>query len=130
MTTYGAGNRYSDSFASLIVWSCELTGSPTMEEIKTNMIAEADKLTDNQYLTPMCHSQNLVAYIDDYMEVFNAWIEKGLSPMRCRDAVKQSLWEHGGIGQNSTFEIQAGTATSPYWVVGGNGIVRSNQGTS
>ena len=127
LTTYGAGNRFADSFASLIVWSCELTGSATMEEQKTTMIAEADKLADNQYLTPMCHSQNIVAYIDDYMEVFNAWIEKGLTPMRCRDAVKHSLWECGGIGNNSTFEIQAGTATNPYWVVGRNGIVRSSQ---
>ena len=130
LTTYGAGNRFADSFASLIVLSCELTGTTTMEETKTNMIAEAAKLADNQYLTPMCHSQNLVAYIDDYMEVFNAWIEKGLSPMRCRDAVKQSLWEHGGIGQNSTFEIQAGTATAPYCVIAGNGIMRSNQGVT
>lgn len=127
LTTYGAGSRFADSFASVIVWSCELTGSDTMEETKTTMIAEADKLADNQYLTPMCHSQNIVAYIDDYMEVFNAWMEKGLTPMRCRDAVKQSLWECGGIGSNSTFDVQAGTATAPYWVVAGNGTVRSSQ---
>ena len=130
LTTYGADYRLTDSFASLIVWSCELTGSATMEETKANMIAHADRLSDNQYLTPMCHSQNIVAYIDDYMEVFNAWIEKGLTPMRCRDAVKHSLWECGGIGQNSTFEIQAGTATAPYCVIAGNGIMRSNQGTT
>ena len=130
LTTYGADYRLTDSFASLIVWSCELTGSATMEETKANMIAHADRLADNQYLTPMCHSQNIVAYIDDYMEVFNAWIEKGLAPMRCRDAVKHSLWECGGIGQNSTFEIQAGTATAPYCVIAGNGIMRSNQGTT
>ena len=129
VTSYGWDSyRLSDSFASIQAGTnADWATSPTEETLNT-IIGYADNLTDNQYLTPMCHSQNIVANIESYMLLFQGWIDKGLTPMKCRDAVRQSLFNAGGIGQNSTFEIQAGTATAPYWVVAGNGTVRSNQG--
>jgi hypothetical protein len=90
------------------------------------MKAAANNVGNNQYLSPMCHTDNLHEYIDDYMEVFEDWISKGLTPLRPMDAVKQSLFNAGGIGNNSTFEIQAGTATNPYYLIAGNGTVLHN----
>lgn len=123
---YSNASRMNDSFACIEAGtSMDWASAPTQETIQ-NMINLADhvNLKDNFYLTPMCHTQNLVANIDSYMQVFNGWIAKGLTPMRCCDAVRQSLWDIGYIGNNSTFEIQAGTASNPYWIVGKNGIVR------
>ena len=125
---YSDNSRMNDSFASITAGtSMDWTSAPTEETIQ-NMInlADHENLKDNFYLTPMCHTQNLVANIDSYMQVFNGWIAKGLTPMRCCDAVRQSLWDIGYIGNNSTFEIQAGTASNPYWIVGKNGVVRTN----
>lgn len=125
---YSNNRRMNDSFASIEAGtSMDWASAPTEETIQ-NMInlADHENLKDNFYLTPMCHTQNLVANIDSYMQVFNGWIAKGLTPMRCCDAVRQSLWDIGYIGNNSTFEIQAGTASNPYWIVGKNGVVRTN----
>lgn len=116
---YGGGNHLTTTFASVIVWSCD----PVNNAVPTStMIAAANTLSDNQYLTPMLHCQNLVAYFNDYLTVFNSWISAGLTPLRPMDAVKQSLFNSGGIGNNSTFEIQAGTASNPYNMIAGNGI--------
>lgn len=125
---YSNNSRMNDSFASIDAGTSMDWGSAPTEETIQNMInlADHENLKDNFYLTPMCHTQNLVANIDSYMQVFNGWIAKGLTPMRCCDAVRQSLWDIGYIGNNSTFEIQAGTASNPYWIVGKNGVVRSN----
>ena len=120
---YGSASNLATTFASVAVWSCDpVNGSVP----KADMIAAADAVGDNQYLTPMCHTQNLYTYFDDYMEVFDAWIAKGLTPFRPMDAVKQSLFNVGGIGNNSTFEIQAGTAANPYFLIAGNGTVLHN----
>ena len=121
--------RLSDSFASIQAGVAADWATASTEETLNTIIGHADNLADNQYLTPMCHSQNIVANIDSYMQLFQGWINKGLVPLKPMEAVRQSLFNAGGLGQNSTFEIQAGTATTPYWVVAGNGIVRTNQGT-
>ena len=121
---YGVPGHLATTFASVGVWSCD---PGDMAAIKSTMIAAASSVENNQYLAPMCHTQNLYAYIDDYMEVFESWIAAGLRPLRPMDAVKQSLFNSGGIGNNSTFEIQAGTATNPYYLIAGNGTVLTNQ---
>lgn len=126
LDAYGAPDHLGTTFASVSVWSCDPLTAADMPTIKQDMIDAADDLANNQYLTPMCHTQNLVAYIDDYMDVFEAWIAAGLEPLRPMDAVKQSLFNAGGIGDNSTFEIQAGSATNPYFVICGNGAVMHN----
>ena len=126
LNTYGAPSNLGTTFAAVKVWSCDPLSASDMPSIKQTMISAASSVTDNQYLTPMCHTQNLVAYIDDYMDVFEAWIAAGLEPLRPMDAVKQSLFNAGGIGNNSTFEIQAGTATNPYYLIAGNGTVLHN----
>lgn len=121
---YGGGDHLATTFASVVVWSCD----PVNNAVPTStMIAAANTLTNNQYLTPMLHCQNLVTYLNDYLTVFNSWISAGLTPLRPMDAVKQSLFNSGGIGNNSTFEIQAGTATNPYYLISGNGAVLTNQ---
>lgn len=127
---YANASRMSDSFASIEAGtSFDWLNKPSDETIaKMIALAQHENLRDNYYLTPMCHSQNIVKHIDSYMQVFEGWIAQGLTPMRCRDAVMQSLWKDGSIGNNSTFEIQAGTATNPYWVLAGNGIIRSSTG--
>ena len=126
LNTYGAPSNLGTTFASVTVWSCDPISASDMPSIKQAMISAASSVADDQYLVPMCHTQNLVTYIDDYMAVFEAWIAAGLEPMRPMDAVKQSLFNAGGIGNNSTFEIQAGTATNPYYLIAGNGTVLHN----
>ena len=127
---YTNASRMSDTFASITAGtSLDWSTAPSEEEIAEMIaLAQHENLRDNYYLTPMCHSQNIVANIDSYMRVFEGWIAQGLTPMRCRDAVMQSLWKDGSIGNNSTFEIQAGTATNPYWILAGNGTIRSFTG--
>jgi hypothetical protein len=117
----------SDSFACIEAGTSMDWGTAPSQETIQEMINLVDhaNFKDGYYLTPMCHSQNLVKNIDAYMQVFNGWMAKGLVPMRCCDAVRQSLWDIGTIGNNSTFEIQAGTASNPYWIMGKNGVVRS-----
>ena len=115
--------QYATTFSSVVVWSCDPANGAIP---KQTMIDAAESVGANQYLAPMCHTDNLVDYIDDYMEVFESWIAAGLEPLRPIDAVKQSLFNAGGIGNNSTFEIQAGTATNPYYVIAGNGTVLHN----
>ena len=127
---YVNNSRMSDTFASITAGtSLDWPTAPSEEKIAEMIaLAQHENLRDNYYLTPMCHSQNIVANIDSYMQVFEGWIAQGLTPMRCRDAVMQSLWKDGSIGNNSTFEIQAGTATNPYWILAGNGTIRSFTG--
>ena len=124
LPTYGGSNHMSTTYANTVVMSMEIT-SDTQD--LTTFKSWSENVLDNQYLTPMCHTQNLVAHIDKYLEVFNKWKEDGLVCLRPCDAVRQSLWEYGSIGQNSTFEIQAGTATSNYFVVAKNGNIKTNQ---
>ena len=126
LDAYGAPSNLGTTFASVKVWSCDPLSESDMPSIKQTMISAASSVADDQYLVPMCHTQNLVTYIDDYMAVFEAWIAAGLEPMRPMDAVKQSLFNAGGIGNNSTFKIQAGTATNPYYLIAGNGTVLHN----
>lgn len=123
LDAYGSTSHLATTFASVVIWSCDPVDGAIQ---KANMIAAASSVGDNQYLTPMCHTSNLVAYLDDYLDVFNSWIEAGLVPLRPMDAVKQSLFNAGGIGNNSTFEIQAGTATNPYYLIAGNGTILHN----
>jgi len=123
LETYGAPGRLATTFASVAVWSCD----PVNNAIPVaDMKAAANNVGNNQYLSPMCHTDNLYEYIDDYMEVFEDWISKGLTPLRPMDAIKQSLFNVGGIGFNNTFDIQAGTATNPYYLISGNGAVLHN----
>lgn len=123
LQAYGAPNHLATTFASVSVYSADLANGQVPV---ADLIAGADNVGDNQYLTPMLHCQNLVAYLNDYLTVFNSWISAGLTPLRPMDAVKQSLFNSGGIGDNSTFEIQAGTATNPYFLIAGNGTVLSS----
>lgn len=123
LQAYGAPNHLATTFASVSVYSADVVNNQVPV---ADLIAGANNVGDNQYLTPMLHCQNLVAYLNDYLTVFNSWISAGLTPLRPMDAVKQSLFNVGGIGNNSTFEIQAGTATNPYYLIAGNGTVLKN----
>ena len=123
LTTYGAGNRFATTFSNVIVWSCDPAGGALDVETMKN---EATKLEDNQYLTPMCHTQQLIDYIDDYMEVFDEWKNVyGMKSLTGIQAVKQSMYSQGSVGNNNLFEIQAGIATNPYHLIAGNGTVLS-----
>lgn len=124
LTAYGGGGHMSTTFANIVVMSAEITSSA---QDLTSFKNWSQTVEDNQYITPMCHNQNLVGQIAKYIELFNKWKEDGLVCIRPCDAVRQSLWDSGSIGQNSTFEIQAGTATGSYFIVAKNGKILTNQ---
>ena len=123
LDAYGGGGKFSDTFANVIVMSMEITSdSQDLSEFKS----WSESVGDNQYLTPMCHTQNLVAQIDRYLELFKKWNNDGLICIRPCDAVRQSLWDCGSIGQNSTFDVQSGDASKPYFVIAKNGSIKTN----